>query len=171
MKKLYRLFAAITAAAFFAFTGCYNSVSGGGGGAPEETRSGYGKLTVKSGSMTEKESAALEQCTITVSGFGMTDIFQSDAKGLSSGVTMERIPVGKNRVVKVRAKKTIKSVLENLDGRVLYAVADIKDDETTLVTVDWASSAVGAVFYELVQQKFDVSSLTLDELFQAYAYT
>lgn len=164
MKKLYRLFAAITAAAFFAFTGCYNSVSGGGGGAPEETRSGYGKLTVKSGSMTEKESAALEQCTITVSGFGMTDIFQSDAKGLSSGVTMERIPVGKNRVVKVRAKKTIKSVLENLDGRVLYAVADIKDDETTLVTVDWASSAVGAVFYELVQQKFDVSSLTLDEV-------
>ena len=164
MKKLYRLFAAITAAAFFAFTGCYNSVSDGGGGAPEETRSGFGSLTVKSGSMTEKESAALEQCTITVSGFGMTDMLQSDAKGLSSGITVERIPVGKNRVVKVRAKKTIKSVLENLDGRVLYAAADIKDDETTIVTVDWASSAVGAVFYELVQQKFDVSSLTVDEV-------
>ena len=164
MKKLYRLFAAITAAAFFAFTGCYNSVSDGGGGAPEETRSGFGSLTVKSGSMTEKESAALEQCSITVSGFGMTDIFQSNAKGLSNGITVERIPVGKNRVVKVRAKKTIKSVLEKLDGRVLYAVADIKDDETTLVTVDWASSDVGAVFYELVQQKFDVSSLTVDKV-------
>ena len=164
MKKLYRLFAAITAAAFFAFTGCYNSVSDGGGGAPEETRSGFGSLTVKSGRMTEKESAALEQCSITVSGFGMTDILKSDAKGLSSGITVERIPVGKNRVVKVRAKKTIKSILENLDGRVLYAVADIKDDETTLVTVDWASSDVGAVFYELIQQKFDVSSLTVDKV-------
>jgi len=166
MKKLYRLFAAITAAAFFAFIGCYNSVSsdGGGGVGSEETRSGYGSLTVKSGSMTEMASAALEQCTITVSGFGMTDILLSDATGLSSGVTVERIPVGKNRVVKVRAKKTIKSVLENLDGRVLYAAVDIKDDETTLVTVDWASSAVGAVFYELIQQKFDVSSLTVDKV-------
>ncbi len=166
MKTFYRLFAAITAAAFFMYTGCYNSVSsdGGGGGAPEETRSGCGSLTVKSGSMTEEESAALEQCTITVSGFGMTEILLSDAAGLSSGITVKRIPVGRNRVVKVRAKKTIKSVLENLDGRVLYAAADIKDDKTTLVTVDWASSAVGAVFYELIQQKFDVSSLTVDKV-------
>ncbi|MGP1458173.1 MAG: FN3 associated domain-containing protein [Treponema sp.] len=162
MKKLYRFFAVASAAAFIVFAGCQNSLSDSGGGGAEGTKSGYGRLTVKAGGMTEEASAALEGCSISVSGVGMEDILISDAAGLSGGVTVERIPAGKNRVVSVRAKKTIKSVLANLDGVALRAVADINDDETRSVTIDLASSAVGSVFYELVKSGCDVSSLSAD---------
>ena len=160
MKKFYRFLTVLVAVASIGFFGCHHSFQEE---TPEKAKTGYGNLTVKF-SGTPEEGSALENCSITVSGFGMTDIRLSDATGLASGVALERIPVGKNRVVLVRAKKTIKSVLENLDGTTLYAVADINDGETTTVTVGYASSAVGSVFYELIQKKFDVSSLTVDEV-------
>ena len=97
--------------------------------------------------------------TVTVSGYGMEDVEQSVKVELGKGsVSFDKIPVGKNRVIKVQAESTLNNVLSKLDGVVIYAAADINSGENS-VSVNWATSAVGAVYYNLIRENYDVSKL------------
>lgn len=97
--------------------------------------------------------------TVTVSGYGMEDVEQSVKVELGKGsVSFDKIPVGKNRVVKVQAESTLNNVLSKLDGVVIYAATDINSGENS-VSVNWATSAVGAVYYNLIKENYDVSKL------------
>ena len=97
--------------------------------------------------------------TVTVSGYGMEDVEQSVKVELGKGsVSFDKIPVGKNRVIKVQAESTLNNVLSKLDGVVIYAAADINSGENS-VSVNWATSAVGAVYYNLIKENYDVSKL------------
>ena len=101
----------------------------------------------------------ITEATVTISGYGMETVEKSVKVELGKGsVSFDKIPVGKNRVVKVQAESTLNNALSKLDGVVIYAAPDINSGENS-VSVNWATSAVGAVYYNLIKENYDVSNL------------
>lgn len=170
MRKFYRLLTVLAAAAFIGVLGCQNSLlerAESADSASTTAESEYGTLIINNLTGRALDVDKIVKADITVSGIGMTDIKQSDVSvtgGKISGVTIEKIPAGKNRVISIQAKRTIETVLENMDGVVIRAVTDINAGETVTVNVTWKTTAVGNVFYKLVKSNYDVSSLSPDEV-------
>ena len=170
MRKFYRLLTVLAAAAFIGVLGCQNSLlerAESADSASTTAESEYGTLIINNLTGRALDVDKIVKADITVSGIGMTDINKSDVSvtgGKISGVTIEKIPAGKNRVISIQAKRTIETVLENMDGVVIRAVTDIKAGETVTVNVTWKTTAVGNVFYKLVKSNYDVSSLSPDEV-------
>ena len=164
MKKFYRLLTVLVAAAFIGVSGCQNALLERTGPTDSvNTESEYGTLIVNNSVDRLLNVASIEKADITVCGIGMPEIKQSDVTvggGKIAGVTIQKIPAGKNRVVSIQAKRTVKSVLANMDGVIIRAVTDIKAGETVSVNVTWKTTAAGNVFYELIQSGYDVSSIT-----------
>lgn len=107
----------------------------------------YGSITISGGNPGSRalDVDSLTSANVTVSGYGIKDIVKNDVSisaGKAEGITIEKIPVGR-RVV------TVKS---NVDGAVLRAVCDIVAGSNS-VTVNWASTAVGNVYYYLAQKQ------------------
>lgn len=112
----------------------------------------YGSLTIGDDSRA-LDVSELTEATVTVYGSGMTPVSAFGNVEIMSGrasATVERIPVGANRVVEVRS---------NVDGAVLYAVTNIKSG-TNSTTVNWDTTALGAVYYNLIKKGTDVSSIS-----------
>lgn len=110
----------------------------------------------------------ITRASVTISGSGMEDI-EKKSVGVSDGknsepLLFEKIPVGKNRVASVQAEYSLDNVLSKIEGVVMYGIVDIKPGNSNSVNVSWATSAVGAVFYNLVKSGFDVSSLAESEV-------
>ena len=165
MRKFYRLLTVLAAAAFIGVLGCQNSLlerAESADSASTTAESEYGTLIINDPAYRALDVDKIVKADITVSGIGMADITKSDVSvtgGKISGVKIEKIPAGKNRVISIQAKRTIESVLENMDGVVIRAVTDIKAGETVTVNVTWNTTAVGNVFYKLIQFGYDVDSL------------
>ncbi len=102
----------------------------------------------------------IKNATVTVSGYGMSDISRRVSIVSGKGtVSIDKIPVGRNRVVSVQAESCIDSDdTAKIDGVVMYAVTDISSGENS-VNVNWASSAVGSVYFNLIKENYDVSNL------------
>lgn len=156
MKKSFYAFLALIASCL-AFFGCSNQLEDNGSVLLLSQLSNskaveYGSLTIGDDSRA-LDVSELTEATITVYGSGMTPVSASGKVEIMSGrasASVERIPVGANRVVEVRS---------NVDGAVLYAVTDIKSG-TNSTTVDWNTTALGAVYYNLIQKGTDVSSIS-----------
>lgn len=156
MKKSFYAFLALIASCL-AFFGCSNQLEDNGSVLLLSQLSNskaveYGSLTIGDDSRA-LDVSELTEATVTVYGSGMTPVSASGKVEIMSGrasATVERIPVGANRVVEVRS---------NVDGAVLYAVTDIKSG-TNSTTVDWNTTALGAVYYNLIQKGTDVSSIS-----------
>lgn len=170
MRKFYRLLTVLAAAAFIGVSGCQNSLlerAESADSASTTAESEYGTLIINDPAYRALDVDKIVKADITVSGIGMADITKSDVSvigGKISGVKIEKIPAGKNRVISIQAKRTIETVLENMDGVVIRAVTDIKAGETVTVNVTWKTTAVGNVFYEFVKSNYDVSSLNPDKV-------
>ena len=160
MKKSFYAFLALIASCL-AFFGCSNQLEDNGSVLLLSQLSNskaveYGSLTIGDDSRALDDSE-LTEATVTVYGSGMTPVSASGKVKIKSGIasaTVERIPVGANRVVKVRS---------NVDGAVLYAVTNIKSG-TNSTTVNWNTTALGAVYYNLIQKGTDVSSISASTL-------
>lgn len=156
MKKSFYAFLALIASCL-AFFGCSNQLEDNGSVLLLSQLSNskaveYGSLTIGDDSRA-LDVSELTEATVTVYGSGMTPVSASGKVEIMSGrasATVERIPVGANRVVEVRS---------NVDGAVLYAVTDIKSG-TNSTTVDWNTTALGAVYYNLIWKGTDVSSIS-----------
>lgn len=156
MKKSFYAFLALIASCL-AFFGCSNQLEDNGSVLLLSQLSNskaveYGSLTIGDDSRALDVSELIE-ATVTVYGSGMTPVSASGKVEIMSGrasATVERIPVGANRVVEVRS---------NVDGAVLYAVTNIKSG-TNSTTVNWDTTALGAVYYNLIQKGTDVSSIS-----------
>lgn len=172
MAKTYRpALLLLIAAAFLplAVSSCANKIDEH---TPPLIENRYGSLTIETNSVATAQNSGraldtneIENAVITVSGFGMEDIIKKDipVKDGRGTVTIETIPVGKNRVVTVQGQKTIDNVLKNIDGAAIRAVCDISGGINTTVSVNWTSTACGNVFYELIKSlQYDVSALTKD---------
>lgn len=156
MKKSFYAFLALIASCL-AFFGCSNQLEDNGSVLLLSQLSNskaveYGSLTIGDDSRA-LDVSELTEATVTVYGSGMTPVSASGKVEIMSGrasATVERIPVGANRVVEVRS---------NVDGAVLYAVTNIESG-TNSTTVDWNTTALGAVYYNLIQKGTDVSSIS-----------
>lgn len=153
--KIFKNLAGIILAASFVFASCSTAIGSSSDDSSENSgqkSQAYGSLTISDeNSSRALDVSALTNATVTVSGYGMTDITKSGVE-ISSGkasTTIENIPTGKNRVV------TVKS---NVDGATLRAVCDIKAGENS-VTVNWNTTAAGSVFYYLIKKGKDVSDI------------
>lgn len=160
MKKSFYAFLALIASCL-AFFGCSNQLEDNGSVLLLSQLSNskaveYGSLTIGDDSRA-LDVSELTEATVTVYGSGMTPVSASGKVEISSGrasATVERIPVGTNRVVEVRS---------NVDGAVLYAVTNIAVGSNS-TTVNWNTTALGAVYYNLIQKGTDVSSISASTL-------
>lgn len=152
MKKLKTFLAAISVA-LVALAGCSNNI--------EEIDSSshvskkYGSLTIVNGNTPSSESRAIDvstltTSTVTISGAGMTDIVEKNIP-ISNGqgsFTINNIPVGNNRIV------TVKS---NIDGAVIRQIVDINEGAENSVSVNWSTTALANVYYELLRLGVNIS--------------
>lgn len=152
MKKLKTFLAAISVA-LVALAGCSNNI--------EEIDSAsrvskkYGSLTIVNGNTPSSESRAIDvstltTSTVTISGAGMTDIVEKNIP-ISNGqgsFTINNIPVGNNRIV------TVKS---NIDGAVIRQIVDINEGAENSVSVNWSTTALANVYYELLKLGVNIS--------------
>lgn len=152
MKK----FLSVLGASLFAlgFVGCSNEMDNSKdllllqSGA---SKSEYGTIIIKNDTRA-LFTDELTSATVTVSGYGMEDISKSVTISDASGnVAVEKVPTGKNRVVKVES---------NVTGAVLYELVDqVTSGNNTIDTVDWSTTPLGAVFYNLIKAGVNVSSI------------
>lgn len=152
MKK----FLSVLGASLFAlgFVGCSNEMDNSKdllllqSGA---SKSEYGTIIIKNDTRA-LSTDELTSATVTVSGYGMEDISKSvTISGASGNVAVEKVPTGKNRVVKVES---------NVTGAVLYELVDqVTSGNNTIDTVDWSTTPLGAVFYNLIKAGVDVFSI------------
>ena len=141
--------------------GCENPSTKHANFSPDKT---FGSLTVGddfgSRALQTKEILGAK---VSVSGNDFEELSAetSITDGKVSGVTIDRIPTGKNRIVSVQAaaKSTGITDTDFINGVVMRAVTDIKAGKNT-VDVNWNSTALGNVFYELLLADYDVSGIT-----------
>lgn len=127
----------------------------------------YGSLTV--GENPDSRALAIDKihgAKVSVTGTGITEKLQKDTSindGKVSGVVIEKIPVGKNRIVTVQAATKGSEITETdfMNGVVMRAVTDINPGANS-VSVNWASTALGNVFHELLQLDYDISNISED---------
>lgn len=95
---------------------------------------------------------------VCVIGSGMETVVAGNTAILNGKgtVKIEKIPVGKNRVVVVQAK----SGDSKLDGIFLTAVVDISSGENNLGTINYASSVKGNVYKALIEEGVPTSDFS-----------
>lgn len=106
--------------------------------------SSYGSLKIEGDSSRALSISDLTNATVTVSTYGKSDIVKENltiSGGTGSTGVIEKVPVGRN-VVKVES---------NLAGVVMYGYIDIESNKTKTCTVNWESSKVGKIYWELLK--------------------
>ncbi|MEE0886652.1 MAG: starch-binding protein [Treponema sp.] len=165
MKKV---LCAIGAIVLFAFCSCNNELeenvqdaSSGGGG--------YGSLAVSkndSDSARALDIQSLKFASAFVSGQGISAGNEPFAKNISitdgaGTFTINNIPAGKNRIITVQALDSSKS---EIYGVTMRAFCDVESGKTTNVSVNWKTTALGNVFYELNKVGYGVSNISKEDV-------
>ena len=121
----------------------------------------YGSIIIE-GFDRKVDVAGITKAEVTVSGYGMESLSkETSVSGGKGSVTIEMIPVGKNRIVTVQAY----GASEKIDCIILRAAADISEGENS-VSVDWESSKKGYVYDALLKNGVNISSLTDEQIAQ-----
>ncbi|MEE0879525.1 MAG: starch-binding protein [Treponemataceae bacterium] len=127
----------------------------------------YGSLII--GDKTESRALKIENikgAKVSVSGNGFSDLSTTTLikDGAITGVTINGIPVGKNRVVTVHAGTEGAGLTDAdlMSGVVMRAVTDINAGANS-VTVNWSTTALGNIFYELFKLGYDISEITAEQ--------
>ena len=137
---------------------------------PEEEQ--YGSLTINTSSSDNIRSVYaddIKSAVVKVSGFdskGNVFTKSSDAvnvsAGKASGITVEKIPVCKNVVVKVLAFSR-DDATGSLEGYTLTAVTDINSGSNS-TNVNWSSTVKGNVYAALLSESVNTNTLTSEEV-------
>ena len=115
----------------------------------------YGSITINTGNSESRATdvASISRATVTVY-WGNKAEEKKDASVDFSGngkgsVTINEIPIGKNRVIVVEAAENINNIINKMAGIEISAVTDIKAGNNN-VTVNWKSTAEGNVYRKLL---------------------
>lgn len=137
---------------------------------PEEEQ--YGSLTINTSSSDNIRSVYaddIKSAVVKVSGFdskGNVFTKSSDAvnvsAGKASGITVEKIPVCKNVVVKVLAFSR-DDATGSLEDYTLTAVTDINSGSNS-TNVNWSSTVKGNVYAALLSESVNTNTLTSEEI-------
>lgn len=115
----------------------------------------YGSITINTGNSESRATdvASISRATVTVYWGNKAEEkkealvdFSGNGKGL---VTINEIPVGKNRVIVVEAAENINNIINKMAGIEISAVTDINAGNNN-VTVNWKSTAEGNVYRKLL---------------------
>lgn len=104
--------------------------------------------------------AGISNATVNVYGFGMKKISMSgiSVNGGKGEFTIEKIPVGKNRVIEIEGSKA-----DGVSVKILYAVKNIESGVNEIGTIkDGPDSAKGKAYLSLYNAGIDISSVSLD---------
>ncbi|MDD5776280.1 MAG: alpha-amylase family glycosyl hydrolase [Treponema sp.] len=164
MKNLKKVLIFSIILTIFFLSGCANSLQ-----SDDKLQNQFATLKVSS---SDSKSRALDideikfaSCLISGSGINIGEAPSKSGFSVEGGVgtfTIENIPVGKNRIVTVQA---FASSTEKIDGVTLRAVTDIVSGDNSVV-VNWSTTALGNVFYNLLNSGYDISSVTQDQISQ-----
>ncbi|MCI7799868.1 MAG: alpha-amylase family glycosyl hydrolase, partial [Spirochaetia bacterium] len=164
MKNLKKVLISSIIFTIFFLSGCANSLQ-----SDDKLQNQFATLKVSS---SDSKSRALDideiefaSCLISGSGINIGEAPSKSGFSVKGGVgtfTIENIPVGKNRIVTVQA---FASSTEKIDGVTLRAVTDIVSGDNSVV-VNWSTTALGNVFYNLLNSGYDISSVTQDQISQ-----
>ena len=115
----------------------------------------YGSITINTGNSESRATdvASISRATVTVYWGNKAEEKKDalvDFSGNGTGlVTINEIPVGKNRVIVVEAAENINNIINKMAGIEISAVTDIKAGNNN-VTVNWKSTAEGNVYRRLL---------------------
>mgnify|MGYP002520573908 CR=1 FL=1 len=113
----------------------------------------------------------ISNATVNVYGYGMSTISKSGVSitGGKGTLSVENIPVGKNRVIEVCGYK-----IAGVPVKILYAVTDINSGANSVGTIkDGSDSAKGKAYLALLNAGVDISSVSLggfDGVSSAYLF-
>lgn len=164
MKNLKKLLISSIIFVIFFLSGCADSLQ-----SEDKVQNQFGTLKVSS---SDSKSRALDieeikfaSCVISGTGINVSEAPSKSGLAVEGGVgtlSIENIPIGKNRIVTVQAYA---SSTEKIDGVTLRAVTDIVSGDNSVV-VNWSTTALGNVFYNLLNSGYDISSVTQDQISQ-----
>lgn len=156
IKKITRIVSAFALGFALLFTGCSNLIEEN-----TEQSSEYGTL-IYGEDIRAINVDSVKMAKVFVTGNGITSPLTSGATKVEKGrgsVTIEKIPVGKNRIVTVRGYSDPNATAEVVDA-VLRAVIDINPGVNNLPLIDWDTSRKGYVYNALFENDVDISSLS-----------
>lgn len=160
MIKFTKIVSAFALGIALLFTGCSNLVEEN-----TEQSSEYGTL-IYGEDIRAINVDSVKFAKVFVTGNGITSPLTSEATKVEKGrgsVTIEKIPVGKNRIVTVQGYSDPNATAEVVDA-VLRAVIDINPGVNTLPLIDWDVSRKGYVYNKLFEGGVDISSLSSSEM-------
>lgn len=117
----------------------------------------YGTLIINGDSARSVDVNSITRCLVWVSCDDFSDVVYTEAEvsgGVASGIILEKVPVGKNRIITVQAYNES----TKLSGITMRAVADINTGNNS-VTVNWDSNPKGNLFQALLSKGVEVSAL------------
>ena len=120
----------------------------------------YGSVEIVSPRAIDGE--LLQYASATVTGQGISEIIKVEDIKITDGkgsFVIDKIPSGKNRIVTVQAYQATGSKLL-VSGMTLRAVFDITKGETTKISCNWETTALGNVYSSLLTKGFDISTLS-----------
>lgn len=160
MIKFTKIISAFALGIALLFTGCSNLVEEN-----TEQSSEYGTL-IYGEDIRAVNVDSVKTAKVFVTGNGITSPLTSEATKVEKGrgsVTIEKIPVGKNRIVTVRGYSDPNATAEVVDA-VLRAVIDINPGVNTLPLIDWDVSRKGYVYNALFENGVNISTLSSEEM-------
>ena len=156
-KKLMKFF--VIAISLVLFAGCNDAIKLDSEKPSDSKGQKYGSLTIVN-SDRQLVVEDLKYASIVVSGTGINIGEEpTGSANINNGAGVfgvDKIPVGKNRVVTVQALDAESS---KLDGVRIRAIVDINEGENT-VAVNWNTTALGNVFYDLMNHNVDISAIS-----------
>ena len=120
----------------------------------------YGSVEIVSPRAIDDE--LLQYASATVTGQGISEIIKVEDIKITDGkgsFVIDKIPSGKNRIVTVQAYQAAGSKLL-VSGMTLRAVFDVTKGETTKISCNWKTTALGNVYSSLLAKSFDISTLS-----------
>lgn len=160
MIKFTKIISAFALGIALLFTGCSNLVEEN-----TEQSSEYGTL-IYGEDIRAINVDSVKTAKVFVTGNGITSPLTSEATKVEKGrgsVTIEKIPVGKNRIVTVQGYSDPNATAEVVDA-VLRAVIDINPGVNTLPLIDWDVSRKGYVYNGLFENGVNISTLSSEEM-------
>ncbi len=167
MKKVrVSLWGGVGAVLLFLFASCSNDLSKN---VKATVANGeYGSVAISkndSDSARALDIQSLKFASAFVSGEGILSGSEPSAKNISvtdgaGTFTIEKIPAGKNRIVTVQALDSSKS---EIFGVTMRALCNVESGKTVNVSVNWKSTALGNIFYELNKSGYKVSAISDSE--------
>lgn len=160
MIKFTKIISAFALGFALLFTGCSNLVEEN-----TEQSSEYGTL-IYGEDIRAINVDSVKTAKVFVTGNGITSPLTSEATKVEKGrgsVTIEKIPVGKNRIVTVQGYSDSNAAAEVVDA-VLRAVIDINPGVNTLPLIDWDVSRKGYIYNALFESGVNISSLSSEEM-------